>query len=193
MKLTEDFKTELQKAVEVLKNGGIILYPTDTVWGIGCDATNADAVEKVYQLKQRSEAKSMIVLVDTDARLERHVQEVPEMAWDIIDISDKPTTIIYDQAKDLASNVVAEDGSIAIRVVKDKFCQQLVRGLGKPIISTSANISGSNSPKSFKDIDAAVLNGVDYVVNLRQNEQNNSQPSTIIKLSNSGVVQIIRK
>ncbi len=193
MKLTEDYKTELQKAVEVLKNGGIILYPTDTIWGIGCDASNADAVEKVYHLKQRSDTKSMIVLVDTDARLERHVQEVPEMAWDIIDLSDKPTTIIYDQAKDLAKNVIAEDGSIGIRVTKDQFCQQLVKGLGKPIISTSANISGNKSPQSFKDIETAILNGVDYVVNLRQNEQNNPQPSTIIKLSNSGVVQIIRK
>lgn len=193
MKLTEEYKIELQNTVEVLKNGGIILYPTDTVWGIGCDATNAEAVEKIYQLKQRSNTKSMIVLVDNDARLERHVTEVPEMAWDIIDLSDKPTTIIYDKAKDLAKNTIAEDGSIAIRVTKDLFCQQLVKNLGKPIISTSANISGGKSPESFNKIDDAVLNGVDYVVNLRQNEGDNPQPSTIIKLSNSGVVKIIRK
>ena len=143
---------EIQKCIQVLKAGGIILYPTDTVWGIGCDATNEDAVKKVYQLKQRDDAKSLIILVANDAMLNKHVKEVPELAWDLIDISNSPTTIIYEGAQNLAKNVIAQNGSIAIRMVKDNFCHQLVYNYRKPIVSTSANISNSPTPLSFNEI-----------------------------------------
>lgn len=187
------FQDELTKALAVLREGGIILYPTDTIWGIGCDATNEAAIEKIYQLKQRSESKSLIVLVDDDARLQRYVKEVPPLAWDLMEYSEKPITIIYPTAINLPAGVVADDGSIAIRIVKDEFCKQLIRQLKKPLISTSANISNQPSPVSFSDISALVLQGVDYVVNLRQQENKQVQPSTIVRLELDGKIKFIRK
>lgn len=187
------FQDELTKALAVLREGGIILYPTDTIWGIGCDATNEAAIEKIYQLKQRSESKSLIVLVDDDARLQRYVKEVPPLAWDLMEYSEKPITIIYPTAINLPAGVVADDGSIAIRIVKDEFCKQLIRQLKKPLISTSANISNQPSPASFSDISALVLQGVDYVVNLRQQENKQVQPSTIVRLELDGKIKFIRK
>jgi L-threonylcarbamoyladenylate synthase len=185
-------QTEINKALEVLKNGGLILYPTDTVWGIGCDATNPEAVKKVYALKQREDSKALICLVADDRMLKKYVKKVPEVALNIIDVTDKPTTIIYDDAQNLAPNLIAEDGTIAIRIPDDEFCFQLSRRLNSAIVSTSANISGYPTPNSFKEIQQEVLKGVDYVVNLHR-EKMCAKPSSIIKLSNNGVVQVIRK
>ena len=185
-------QSEINKALQVLKNGGLILYPTDTVWGIGCDATNVDAVKKVYQLKQREDSKALICLVADDRMLKKYVNNIPKAALDIIDITEKPTTIIYDEAQNLANNLIAEDQTIAIRIPDDEFCYQLSRKLNGAIVSTSANISGQPTPKSFKEITKEVLKGVDYVVNL-QREKICDNPSSIIKLSNNGIVKIIRK
>lgn len=183
---------EINKALQVLKNGGLILYPTDTVWGIGCDATNPEAVKKVYALKQREDSKALICLVADDRMLKKYVKKVPEVALNIIDVTNKPTTIIYDDAQNLASNLIAEDGTIAIRIPDDEFCFQLCRKLNGAIVSTSANISGFPTPNSYKEIQQEVLKGVDYVVNLHH-EKICSKPSSIIKLSNNGVVKIIRE
>jgi L-threonylcarbamoyladenylate synthase len=182
----------LQKALEVLKSGGIILYPTDTIWGIGCDATKADAVEKVYALKNRVDSKSMIVLLDEEAKLNRFVKDVPGLAWDILEMNEEPLTIIYDDARNLAPNVIAEDGSVGIRVTQDAFCQQLIRKFGRPIVSTSANISGEMAPRNFSEIAEEIKKGVDYVVEYRQQETRKAQASKIIKLSNDGRIKILR-
>ena len=188
----EEFKQEIENALEVLKKGGVILYPTDTVWGIGCDATNAGAVEKVYKLKKRNETKAMICLVNSVRMLEQYVQEVPEPAYDIIDFSDKPTTIIYDKPLRVANNLVAADDTLAIRVVKEKFCEQLIYKFRKPLVSTSANISGEPTPQSFSQIASEILKGVDYVVNL-QHSKISDKPSAIIRIGNDLSVKVIRK
>ncbi|XCF07365.1 L-threonylcarbamoyladenylate synthase [Tamlana crocina] len=185
-------QSEIKNALEVLKNGGLILYPTDTVWGIGCDASNPEAVKKVYNLKQREDSKALICLVADDRMLKKYVKQVPAAAQNIIDVTDKPTTIIYDEAQNLAENLIADDGSIAIRIPDDDFCFWLSRKFNGAIVSTSANISGQPTPKSFKEIAPEVLKGVDYVVNL-QREKICDKPSSIIKLSNNGVVKIIRE
>lgn len=184
--------SEIEKVVTILKQGGIILYPTDTVWGIGCDATNANAVQKIYKLKQRQDSKALICLVNNYSMLERHVDNVPNMAYTILDIADQPTTVIYDAPAGVAENLIAEDNTLAIRIVNHKFCEKLIKYLGRPLVSTSANISGQPTPKSFEEISEAILKGVDYVVNL-QSENKNAKPSTIIKLSNKGEVKIIRE
>ena len=183
---------EITKALTVVKNGGIILYPTDTVWGIGCDATNYDAVKRIYKLKKRQDSKALICLVNNYSMLERHVDNVPNMAYTILDIAIKPTTIIYDAPAGVAENLIADDNTLAIRVIKNKFCEKLIKYLKKPLVSTSANISGTPTPKSFKEISEEILKGVDYVVNLPI-EKSKAQPSTIIKLSNAGMVKIIRE
>lgn len=183
---------EINNAIEVLENGGLILYPTDTVWGIGCDATNKLAVEKVFQLKACQDNTSFICLVANDAMLENHVTEVPELAYDIMDLSTKPTTIIYDKPRGVAQNLIANDNTLGIRVASDKFCKYLIGRFKKPIVSTSANTSGAPIPKSFDNIDKAILSGVDYVVNL-QKEKQNGVPSAIIRLANDGNVKIIRE
>ena len=183
---------EIKNTVEILKNGGIILYPTDTVWGIGCDATNEDAVAKVYKLKKRIETKAMICLVADDRMLKKYVKKVPDAAQSIFDVAENAITIIYDDAQNLASNLIAEDKTIAIRIPDDEFCFQICRKLNGAIVSTSANISGAPTPNSFKEISQDVLKGVDYVVNL-QNEKKTAKPSSIIKLSSNGVVKVIRK
>lgn len=188
----ENIEQEIQTALEVIKKGGTILYPTDTVWGIGCDATNAKAVEKVYKLKRRNEQKALICLVSDVKMLEQYVYEVPEAAYDILEYADKPTTIIYDQPIKVAENLIAEDDTLAIRVPNDQFCQQLIRKMRRPLVSTSANISGEKTPESFAQISPEILNGVDYVVNLHRSKKN-PKPSAIIKLSNDGVVKVIRK
>jgi L-threonylcarbamoyladenylate synthase len=184
---------EIKNALEVLRKGGTILYPTDTVWGIGCDARNKEAVAKVFKIKQRAEYKSMVTLVCDNTMLNRYVKEVPEVAWDLMDAADTPLTIIYPDARMLAENVVAADGSVGIRMVKDEFCKNLIHKFGKPIVSTSANISGENPPSTFNDIKIDILNNVDYIVNLRHSENNNTQPSTIIKVALNGEFKIIRK
>jgi L-threonylcarbamoyladenylate synthase len=183
---------EINKALKTIKEGGLILYPTDTVWGIGCDAQNSEAVEKIFKLKQRHDSKTLICLVADDRMLKKYVKKIPEVAFDVLDVSEDPITIIYDDAQNLAKNLIAEDNSIAIRIPNDDFCFQLLRRFNGAIVSTSANISGFQTPKSFKEISQEVLKGVDYVVNLHH-EKICSKPSSIIKLSHDGVVKIIRE
>lgn len=187
-----DFTAEINSCIEVLSAGGLILYPTDTVWGIGCDATNETAVKKVYELKKREDSKALICLVANDFMLEKHVEKVPEVAYDILDLATKPTTIIYDKPVALAKNAIARDNTMAIRVASDKFCQYLINKLKKPIISTSANIAGGPTPQSFAEISDVILKGVDYIVNL-QHDKKNGLPSSIIKLGNDGMVKVIRE
>ncbi len=187
--MTEDIK----KALETLHAGGIILYPTDTVWGIGCDATNPKAVEKIYRVKQRAETKSMLVLIDSPAKLNNYVDEVPDMAWELIELSTKPLTIIYPNAKNLASNLIAEDRSIGIRVTNEDFSRKLCERFRKPIVSTSANISGEKSPTFFDEISEEIKSAVDYAVAYRQEDKTPAQPSSIIKLDVGNVIKIIRE
>jgi len=183
---------EVHNAYEIIKNGGIILYPTDTVWGIGCDATNPDAVAKIYQLKQREETKSMIVLMNGEKMMYTVFKDIPEVAWQIIDLSEKPTTIILDQPRNVASNLIASDKTLGIRLVKEPFCFKLMEKMKKPLVSTSANISGQPTPIAFKDISQEIIKGVDYVVNLHQ-DKIAGKPSTIIKIGLDSQVKIIRK
>jgi L-threonylcarbamoyladenylate synthase len=192
MKENNQYEQELWKTVEILRSGGTILYPTDTIWGLGCDATNFEAVENIYKLKHRVESKSLIVLIDDENKLHDYVEKVPEISFDLINSLDKPTTIIYSKAKNLASNVVASDGSIAIRVTKDLFCRELIKLFGKPIVSTSANISGDPSPVIYRDVSDDLLNGVDYIVNLYHGRMNSPKPSTIIRLFENGEFIIVR-
>lgn len=184
---------DIKKAAQVLYEGGIILYPTDTIWGIGCDATNEDAVKKVFEIKKRIDSKALIVLTDSPVKLEYYVREVPDIAWDLIELSDKPLTIIYDNARNVAPNLIADDGSLAIRITNEKFSHELCKRFRKAIVSTSANISGMPSPQNFDEISDEIKNSVDYIVNFRQNEINKAKPSSIIKLSANGCVKIIRE
>ena len=186
-------KTEIEKALTVLKNGGVILYPTDTVWGLGCDATNADAVEKINVIKGRAADKSFIVLLDTDSKIQSYVSEVPEVAYDLIEYAEHPLTIVFSGAKNLAKNVISADGTVAIRIVKHDFVQQLLQRFRKPITSTSANISGMPTAQSFDEIDENIKEAVDYIVDWEQNLRNNKKASTIMKLSPSGQFSFIRK
>lgn len=183
---------EINKTLEILQKGGIILYPSDTIWGLGCDATNKEAVKKIYTLKKRNETKSLIILLDDVSKLKLYVKELPSVSYNLIKAADKPLTIIYLNGYNLAENIVNADGSVAIRVAKDNFCNALIKRFNKPIVSTSANISGNPPPKSFQDISTDILNGVDYVVNLRQNEQILNNPSKIIKLEKDGSIKLIR-
>ncbi len=185
-------KDEIERALTVLKKGGIILYPTDTVWGIGCDATNAEAVDKIFRLKNRNDKKSMICLVHDFKMLNEYVENVPEVAYDILKYASKPTTIIFDDPIRVAENLIAEDNSLALRVTKDQFCEKLIQKLRKPLVSTSANFSGSPTPQSYSEIDPLILEGVDYIVNLHR-EKKSGKPSTIIKLKNDGSVKVIRQ
>jgi len=175
-----------------LKQSKTILYPTDTVWGIGCDATNFDAVFKVYQIKKREVSKSLVVLVNSFEMLQNYVNDIPDLVGYILSRTEKPTTVIYNNPKNLAKNVIATDNTVAIRIVKDKFCQKLIQEFGKPIVSTSANSSGKPTPKSFKEIEPSILESVDYVVDLYQ-EKKCGEPSTILKVETDGCVTIIRK
>ena len=184
-------KDQIQEVVNRLKKGQVILYPTETVWGIGCDATNYEAIAKIYSIKKRAESKSMICLVNSIKMLQYHVEEVPEAAYDILKFAKKPTTIIYDKPKNIAENIVAEDNTLGIRIIKSGFAHDVIKAFGKPIVSTSANISGENTPKSFKEISSDILTAVDYVVNLPK-QKSSGQPSAIIKLSNDGTVKVIR-
>jgi L-threonylcarbamoyladenylate synthase len=189
--ITPDINTEVHNAYEAIKNGGIILYPTDTVWGIGCDATNPEAVKKIYELKQREETKSMIVLVNGDRMIYNVFNDIPEVAWQIIELTDKPTTLILDNPRNVAKNLVAEDNTLGVRLVKEPFCYKLMERMKRPLVSTSANISGMPTPSSFKEIDHHILDGVDYIVNLHH-EKIAAKPSTIIKIGNDLQVKVIR-
>jgi len=183
---------EIHNAFEVIKAGGIILYPTDTVWGIGCDATNPEAVAKIYQLKQRAETQSMICLMNGEKMMYNVFKDIPEVAWQIIDLSEKPTTLILDNPRNIAPNLIAADKSLGIRIVKEPFCFKLLERMKKPLVSTSANISGQPTPSSFKEISPEIIKGVDYVVNLHH-DKIAGKPSTIIKLTNDSQVKVIRR
>ena len=185
-------KDEINNVIKILKRGGIILYPTDTVWGIGCDATNAEAVEKIYELKNKEDNKSMICLVSDFKMLNEYVEDVPEVAYDILKYTVEPTTIIYDDPIRVAENLIASDNSLGMRVVKEDFVNTLIKRFRKPIVSTSANLHGAKTPKSFKEIDPVILQGVDYVVNLHR-EKKSGKASAIIKLGKDGAVKVIRK
>ncbi len=191
-KMNKEFDNEIENAVNVLKNGGVLLYPTDTIWGIGCDATNFDAVEKIYQIKKREKNKSMIVLMDGIEQLIKYVKHVPFAAIDLHTKTERPVTIIYPSAINLAKNLIAEDGSIAIRIPNNEFCNQLIKVLGKPLVSTSANFSGEPSAISFGNISTDLLLKVDYIVQLYHNQILETKPSRIIKLNIDGSTQIIR-
>lgn len=187
------FVEDLVKAVEVLRSGGIILYPTDTIWGIGCDATNPTAVKRVYEIKQRQDTKSMLVLMENTNLLNSYIAEVPEIAWDLIEVADSPLTIIYPGAKNLAANLLASDGSVGIRITNEAFTQQLIQRFRKPVVSTSANISGQKSPQNFAEISDEIKKSVDYIVEFRQDDLSRSSPSGIIKLGIGGQIEILRK
>jgi L-threonylcarbamoyladenylate synthase len=186
------YQDDILSCLDVLRNGGLILYPTDTVWGIGCDATNAKAVEKIYKLKERNEAKSMIILVSNETEILNYTNQPSIKIYDYLKGVKKPTTVIYNDAKNLADNLSSQDNTIAMRIVKDDFCKELIRQLSKPIVSTSANVSGYPTPAIFNDIDILIKRGVDYVVNHRQNEIVPGNPSTIIKLNKDDTFSIIR-
>lgn len=190
--MTEKLKEEVRKADEILKKGGIILYPTDTVWGLGCDATNEEAVKRIYEIKKRDDSKSMLVLLDDAGKIASYA-DVPDIALDLIEVSDKPTTIIYPGAKRLASNLISEDGTIGIRITNEEFSNALIYRFRKPIVSTSANISGEPSPHFYKEVSDEIKNAVDYIVDFRRNETKPCTPSSIIKLGMGGEIQIIRK
>ncbi|MBB2147163.1 threonylcarbamoyl-AMP synthase [Pedobacter sp. LMG 31464] len=186
-------REEVNKALEILKNGGVILYPTDTVWGLGCDATNEEAVAKVNAIKGRAADKSLIVLLENDNKLQSYVTEIPDVAYELIEYAENPLTIIFSGAKNLAKGVINSDGSVGIRVVKHDFCEQLIQRFRKPVVSTSANISGQPTPKFFDEISDEIKDAVDYIVDLEQENRTAKKPSTIIKLGPSGQFEFIRK
>ncbi len=192
-RVPKSYMEDVRRACEVMSRGGVILYPTDTIWGIGCDATNEEAVRRVYEIKRRQDSKAMLVLTDSAVKLNYYVKDVPRVAWDLIDVADKPLTIIYDGARNLAQNLLAEDGSVGIRVTNEPFSQQLCRQFRKAIVSTSANISGEPSPQNFSEVSEEILQAVDYVVTVRQKEKTAAKPSSIVKLGAGGEIQIIRK
>lgn len=185
-------KEEVEQAIKILESGGVLIYPTDTVWGIGCDATNERAVTRVFEIKQRSESKSLIILVDSMEMLQNYIPVIPEAVSRILSEAKRPTTVVYDHPKGLAPNVVAQDDTVAIRIVRHEFCKDLIRNFGKPIVSTSANISDQKTPGSFGEIDHSLLNRVDYIVNLPQKEPQNTA-SQIIKVNDLGEIEYIRK
>lgn len=185
-------ESDILSAYLTLKNGGTILYPTDTIWGIGCDATNEQAVEKIYLIKNRTDKKSMLALLDDKDRLQEYVPEIPDIAWQLIDEAERPLTLIYPGARNLPPNLLGDDGSIGIRITSDPFCKKLISRLGHPLISTSANETSLPSPETFKDISKAITGAVDYVVRWRQEEDHPGKPSRIIRLQTDGTWTVIR-
>ena len=193
MKIFDSMKEQIQKTIEVLRAGGIILYPTDTVWGIGCDATNPEAVAKVYAIKNREDSKSLVLLASDIDMICRYVKEIPEMAVQLIEVNDKPMTIIYPGAQGLAHNAVAEDGTVGIRIPMMDFCQQLISRFGRPIVSTSANISGEATPKKFAEISDQIKSAVDLIVDSSLEKGSTGKSSSIIKVGLDYSIEIIRK
>ena len=190
--MTKAMMDEIKKACEVMRQGGLILYPTDTVWGIGCDATNEEAVRKVYALKQREDSKAMLVLVDNAVKVDFYVKEVPPVAWDLLEVATNPLTIIYSNARNLAPNLLAEDGSVGIRVTEEEFSKQLCFHFRRAIVSTSANISGQPTAHFYHEISQEIINGVDYVCQFRRDDDSPHEPSSIIKLNEDGTFKILR-
>lgn len=189
MKVEDDIKN----AVETMRKGGVILYPTDTVWGIGCDATNEKAVQRVYEIKRRADSKALICLIDSEVRLQRYIREAPEVAWNILELSTQPTTVIFDNVVNLAQNLMAEDGSVAIRVTNEPFSKELCYRMQKPIVSTSANFSGEPTAQNYRDISEELIGLVDYVCFSRRQENKPHKPSSIIRIRQNSEVEIIRK
>jgi L-threonylcarbamoyladenylate synthase len=187
-----NFENDLRNSLKVLREGGVILYPTDTLWGLGCDATNGSAIEKIFRIKSRNEKKGLIALVDGVAMLERYVRDVPYIAYELTGVSDSPLTIIYPEGKNLAPGVCSEDGSAGIRICRDEFCTELIRRFRKPVISTSANISGKPSPACFSEISEEMIGLADYIVKYRQDDRRKFFPSPVIKLDRTGTINIIR-
>ncbi len=185
-------REDVERACKVMQNGGIVVYPTDTIWGIGCDATNAEAVARIYDIKQRADNKALITLVPYAGWVETYVEEVPEVAWELIGVATDPMTIVYDKGKNLAANLMGEDGSVGIRVTSEFYSQQLALRLRRPIVSTSANVSGEASPRIFKEINKAILDAADYVAEYRRNDTGIAKASTVIKLGSGGLIKILR-
>ena len=190
--LSQEQKEDIRCAVEVMNQGGIILYPTDTIWGLGCDATNADAVRRIYEIKQRTDAKALISLVDSETKVQFYVKEVPEVAWDVMELSERPMTVVFDGGRNLAPNLLAEDGSVAIRITKEAFSKELCMRMKRAVVSTSANISGQPAPRCFAEISEEIKRAVDYICTSRQDEPPTQTASSIIKLGAGGEVTIIR-
>lgn len=191
-RLTPESKEDIRRAVEVMNKGGVILYPTDTIWGLGCDATNADAVRRIYEIKQRTDAKALISLVDSETKVQFYVKEVPEVAWDVMELSERPMTVVFDGGRNLAPNLLAEDGSVAIRITKEAFSKELCMRMKRAVVSTSANISGQPAPRCFAEISEEIKGAVDYICTSRQDEPPTQTASSIIKLGAGGEVTIIR-
>ena len=199
--MNKDWIEDIKRACRVMQEGGVILYPTDTIWGLGCDATNEEAVRRVYEIKRRTDSKAMLVLVDSAVKVDYYVQDkvdyyvqdVPSVAWDLLDVADKPLTVIYSGARNLAPNLLAEDGSVGIRVTAEEFSRALCFRFRKAVVSTSANVSGQPSPRTFAEISEEIKNAVDYIVEARRTETTPARPSSIIKLGSGGEVKIIRE
>jgi L-threonylcarbamoyladenylate synthase len=187
------FEEDIKQSLEILRNGGIIIYPTDTIWGIGCDATSKEGVDKIFAVKAREEGKSLIVLVNGIVMLERYVKEVPRIAYELAEVSESPLTIIYPEGKNLAEGICSTDGSVGIRICRDEFCSELISRLRKPIVSTSANISGKASPANFSEIDKSLIESVDYTVKYRRNDRQKNAASPVIKVDYDGTLKILRK
>ena len=183
---------DIKKAIDTLRRGGLILYPTDTIWGIGCDATNSEAVKRVFQLKQRADSKALITLVGSESSFERIVENVPEVAWQLIDTTDRPTTIVYDHGTGVAPELLADDGSLAVRMTTEPFSRELCNRFRRPLVSTSANISGAPSPLCYSEISQEIIDGVDYVCRSRRDEAPSKSASMIIKIQDNGVFKILR-
>ena len=191
--LSAECRKDIKQAIEVMNRGGVILYPTDTIWGLGCDATNEEAVRRIFEIKKRADSKALITLVDSEVKVESYVRDVPEVAWDLIELSEKPITIIFDGARNLAPNLLAEDGSIGIRVTREAFSRELCMRMKRAIVSTSANVSGQPSPRNFSEISEEILSAVDYVCTSRREEKETATVSSIIKLGAGGEISIIRE
>ena len=191
-RLSQESKEDIRRAVEVMNQGGVILYPTDTIWGLGCDATNPEAVRRIYEIKQRTDAKALISLVDSETKVQFYVKEVPEVAWDVMELSEKPMTVVFDGGRNLAPNLLAEDGSVAIRITKEAFSKELCMRMKRAVVSTSANISGQPAPRCFAEISEEIKRAVDYICTSRQDEPPTQTASSIIKLGAGGEVTIIR-
>lgn len=191
-RLSQESKEDIRRAVEVMNQGGVILYPTDTIWGLGCDATNPEAVRRIYEIKQRTDAKALISLVDSETKVQFYVKEVPEVAWDVMELSEKPMTVVFDGGRNLAPNLLAEDGSVAIRITKEAFSKELCMRMKRAVVSTSANISGQPAPRCFSEISEEIKKAVDYICTSRQDEPPTQTASSIIKLGAGGEVTIIR-
>ncbi|MBQ7989228.1 MAG: threonylcarbamoyl-AMP synthase [Bacteroidaceae bacterium] len=189
----KEIAEDIRQAVQTMRSGGLILYPTDTIWGIGCDATNADAVRRIYELKQRDDSKALICLVDSPNRMQQYSRSIPDVAWDLIDYAQNPLTLIVDGALNLAPNLVAQDGSIAIRVTRERISHDLCYRFQKAVVSTSANLSGQPAPRNFMEISSEIIQGVDYVMKARQNDVTKGKPSQIVKISKDGQITFIRK